>query len=281
VSDLSIRDIMEFENEEFRTRPLLDTRYSAPGARFADPLPFPRLLVSVRSPGEAIAAVAGGADLVDVKEPFRGSLGRADDAIVAAVIQVVAGRRPVSAAWGELLEHHKGPDLEREPLELSYVKWGLAGCGNVANWPELLDASTDELPEGCRPVAVAYADWQRAAAPPPADVCKFACERGWGAFLLDTWNKDCHTLLDFLTAAALGRTIHVCRDAGVPVALAGSLGRQQIETLLPLSPTWFAVRGAVCVDGSRDRAIDAKRVRELSMFLRRGARENLVTGTLG
>ena len=35
-------------------------------------------LVSVRSPEEALAALEGGADLIDVKEPSRGPLGAAD-----------------------------------------------------------------------------------------------------------------------------------------------------------------------------------------------------------
>ena len=35
-----------------------------------------RLLVSVRSAEEVSAALAGGADIIDAKEPERGSLGR-------------------------------------------------------------------------------------------------------------------------------------------------------------------------------------------------------------
>src|SRR5262249_54305435 len=69
----------------------------------------PRLLVSVRSAAEAIAAVEGGADLIDIKEPSHGSLGRADDAAVTAVLQAVGGRKPVSAAFGELRESLTSP----------------------------------------------------------------------------------------------------------------------------------------------------------------------------
>ncbi len=62
------------------------------------------LLVSVRDAAEAAASLAGGADLIDVKEPARGPLGRADAATIAAVVQAVGGRVPVSAALGELRE---------------------------------------------------------------------------------------------------------------------------------------------------------------------------------
>ena len=50
-----------------------------------------KLLVSVRCAEEATAALAGGADIIDVKEPRRGSLGRADDRVIREVMEVVAG----------------------------------------------------------------------------------------------------------------------------------------------------------------------------------------------
>ena len=75
-----------------------------------------RLLVSVRSAAEAEAALAGGAAVIDVKEPARGALGRADDAVIADVVRAVAGRAPVSAALGELRDRP-----ERQPAVLPAV----------------------------------------------------------------------------------------------------------------------------------------------------------------
>src|SRR5947199_331497 len=60
--------------------------------------PTPGLLVSVRDPDEVDAAVTGGAGMIDVKEPSRGALGRAEDAVIAEVVKKVAGRCRVSAA---------------------------------------------------------------------------------------------------------------------------------------------------------------------------------------
>lgn len=217
------------------------------------------LLVSVRSAAEAEAALTGGAALIDVKEPGRGSLGRADGATVLAVLRAVAGRRPVSAALGELRESEKVSGT----FSLAYAKWGLAACGGAADWRgDLLNAALG-LPPVCRPVAVAYADWRRAAAPSPADVCDFACAQCWGAFLIDTWRKDGSTLLDWCSFPELAEMRERCRAAGVPVALAGSLGVEQIRLLRPLRPDWFAVRGAACRDEQRTQMIDGERVRRL------------------
>jgi uncharacterized protein (UPF0264 family) len=224
-----------------------------------------RLLVSVRSAAEAEAALAGGAALIDVKEPARGALGRADDATIADVVRVVAGRAPVSAALGELRDdpHAKMPACLSS---LAFVKCGLAECAAEDGWRSELEALSDAARQAdprCCMVAVAYADWRRARAPSPDEVCAFVCRRpGWG-FLLDTWAKNGLTLLDWMSRVELDRLCRVCRDAGAPIALAGSLGRGLIRTLKPTAPDWFAVRGAACRGLERTAVIDADKVRDL------------------
>src|SRR4051812_11568172 len=118
--------------------------------------PHPGLLVSVRSAAEAEAALRGGATLIDVKEPAHGPLGRAEDAVIAAVLQRVAGRLPVSAALGELVDAGSGA-CPCPPL--SFVKWGLAGVVPGTDWRDGLQrraAAVAGVAPGCRVVAVAY-----------------------------------------------------------------------------------------------------------------------------
>ena len=196
-----------------------------------------RLLVSVRSAVEAEAALAGGAALIDVKEPERGALGRADDGVIADVSRAVGGRAPVSAALGELRDIHNTNRLNCLS-SLAFVKCGLAGCATDDGWRSELDALSEA--RLCRMIAVAYADWRRAQAPTPDEVCAFVCERqGWG-FLLDTWAKDGLTLLDWMSRVEVDRLCRVCREAGATIALAGSLGRSLIRNLKPTAPDWFA-----------------------------------------
>lgn len=225
-----------------------------------------KLLVSVRSAAEAEAALNGGAALIDVKEPARGSLGSASEAVMAAVCRQVGGRRPVSAALGELRD---GPGPE-PPAGLSFVKWGLSRCRTRADWQDDLARAFDHVRRihpGCVPVAVAYADWQVAASPPPAEVCAFACQYRAAALLVDTWTKDGRTLLDWLAVAEVGRLRERCRAAGVRMALAGSLGQTQIGHLRAVDPDWFAVRGAVCRDACRTNEIDPEQVRALAEYV--------------
>jgi uncharacterized protein (UPF0264 family) len=222
----------------------------------------PHLLVSVRDAAEAVAALAGGADLIDIKEPTRGPLGRADDAAIAAVVQAVAGRTPVSAALGELREWYPIGQGTGFLTGVTFVKWGLSRLLRGRWAPGLFKAAQD-LPD-CQPVPVAYADWIRAVSPRPADVAAGAGEFAiTSTFLIDTFQKDGSTLLEWMSLDEIAALVQTCRQTGVKVALAGSLTAVEIGRLRGFRPDWFAVRGAVC-DGGRAGAVSERRVRELA-----------------
>ncbi len=231
------------------------------------------LLVSVRSVAEAEKALAGGAGLIDVKEPHNGPMGRASSDVIRAVCDHVADRAPVSAALGELL----GSSSSAADARLRFAKWGLAGCRHRRAWRgELVEtaASWRHAIPSCQPVVVAYADWENASAPRPMDVCDFATEHRWGAYLLDTWSKNGKTLLDWLSEDEIARLCRKCRAARVGVALAGSLGAREIIRLKAIKPDWFAVRGSACAGQDRQGAIDENRVRSLVSLLQPNPREN-------
>src|ERR1041385_7429158 len=136
------------------------------------PMREPGLLVSVRNVDEAQAALVGGAALIDIKEPARGAWGRADDATICAIARAVGERVPVSAALGEWSNGGSLPDAN-----LTYVKWGLAGCAR-GDWQgglrQLLRCRAPRI------VLTAYADWQCAQAPAVDDVFELAAEQAGG-----------------------------------------------------------------------------------------------------
>jgi uncharacterized protein (UPF0264 family) len=226
-----------------------------------------KLLVSVRSADEARAALEGGADLIDVKEPSRGPLGPADDDVIREVLAFVAGRVPVSAALGEWADwSHRSV-----PHGLEYAKWGMAGRNEL-----VAAAAVTRIrePRYARyPVLVAYADHRRAESPDPEWLATAAARLRFPAFLLDTAVKDGSTLRDWIAPATLARMRFELSDAGVKIAFAGSLDQSAIRKLAPLAPDWFAVRGAVCVDG-REGTVCADRVRRLRDVIEEGNRAN-------
>ncbi len=228
----------------------------------------PRLLVSVRNADEALAAVRGGADIIDVKEPRQGSLGAASADALSEICRTLhqsdfAG--PVSAALGELREI---PQSISFPAQLTWVKAGLSHCQET-NWPSAwcdLQSRVGRQSDATSLIAVAYADWQDCSAPSPNDVIRLAMASNSPGVLFDTFQKDGRHLLDHLTLSELRPLIDELHAAGLFVALAGSIGRDQLLELIKLQPEIIAVRSAVCV-GGRTGIVNADRVAALRAAL--------------
>jgi uncharacterized protein (UPF0264 family) len=226
--------------------------------------PITRLLVSVRSAAEAETACTAGVDLVDVKEPARGSLGPADPQVVAAAARAVAGRVPMSVALGELRD--AGPPA---PFAdgVDFVKYGMAGLARSNSWQTRWQAATASLPRGVAPVAVAYADWQQAVAPPPGAIVDVGQQLGCRVVLLDTYDKTRGPLTRYFDWRELEHWIRRLRARGLMSAVAGGLREQDIVRLLPLRPDYVAVRGAAC-GGNRAAPLDGLRVAGLVSLVR-------------
>ena len=219
----------------------------------------PGLLVSVRSAQEAASALAGGADLIDVKEPTRGPLGAAEPRVMEEVIAVVGGSVPVSVALGEWSEWAP----VRPPDGCAFAKWGLSRLREPV---AVAVRRVRDNPFSAAPVLVAYADHERAQSPEPEVLAEAACALGFPAFLIDTAVKDGTTLLDWMPRPALARIRTRLADFGVRVAFAGSLNPGGVRILAPLRPDWIAVRGAVCT-GGRTGTVCPDRVRQLRAII--------------
>ena len=229
-----------------------------------------KLLVSVRSPEEALAALKAGADLIDVKEPGRGPLAPAEAEVVAAVVTIVDGKVPVSAALGEWAPNALVEAHWHLQLPLDYVKWGLAGYAHSPGWGNDLLDMRRQMKRGPEVVAVAYADHLRAKSVPPAEVAKFAKRYKYKAFLLDTFLKDKKNLLNFLEPEEIGELVELLREGGVAVAIGGSLKLEDLKKLKGVHPDWYAVRGAVCVGGDRKADLDPSRIKKWKEALKAG-----------
>lgn len=240
-----------------------------------------RLLVSVRSAAEARAAVTGGADIVDAKEPARGSLGPVEPAVLRAILEALPSGTPLSIALGDLqhpaavastlarLDGVRSGSADRA-AEL-YVKVGLAGIRDAALARAVLGAVVEAARLGpVRPavVAVAYADHERAGVLPRDVVAGLAADAGAAGVLLDTWGKDGRDLFAWASPVELQRWLDATRRRGLLTALAGSLSAAGVRAAAGLEPHVVGVRGAAC-DGGRSGRVSEARVRELAAEITR------------
>ena len=229
-----------------------------------------RLLVSVVDEGEARAAAAAGADIVDVKNPGEGSLGAPSPAVIEGVRAAVPAHLPVSAAIGDMPNLPGTAALAALGAARSgatFVKVGLWGVSTEPEAVALLRAVRDAVAgvPGTVVVAAAYADARRVPHAPlaPELLPRVARAAGVGVCLLDTAVKDGRGLLDWLSPDELTALVAEAHAAGLQVALAGALRAEDLPVVRATGADIAGVRSAACGDGRRSGSLEAARVRAL------------------
>jgi (5-formylfuran-3-yl)methyl phosphate synthase len=218
-----------------------------------------RFLASVRSADEAAIALAGGADIIDAKEPAEGALGAVPMAELSAILRTVAGRRPVSATIGDCpLDEAADRVAATAATGVDYVKIGFFG-----------DASADALARlnhhairGARLIAVLFADCD-----PQWELIPRLAALRFSGVMLDTARKGQGGLLSHLDKSDLACFIGEARSFRLITGLAGSLTREDAGALLPLQPDVLGFRGALCSGASRTGSLDGQRVRAMRTLI--------------
>ena len=236
------------------------------------------LLVSVMSPLDAAAALAGGADFIDAKDAAAGALGAVSLDQFHRIVGTVAGARPVTAALGDAAQEGV---IERSASAFAaagaaFVKIGFAGIASRDRIAALIaaavrgarrgagpSAARPELVEGrARVVAVAYADADGARTVSPDSLVDIASGAGAAGVLLDTFDKRRGGLRDLVAPHSLGAWVATAHDAGLFVALAGKLTASDLSFVRDAGADVAGVRGAAC-EGGRTGHVAADRVRAL------------------
>lgn len=218
-----------------------------------------RLLVSVVSAQEARRALAGGADIVDVKDPAEGALGAPAPEVLSAVVAAVGAAAPVSVALGDLPNLPHTAALAARGAALggaAYVKVGLRGVRELDPAVALMRAVASAVPAATQVIAAAYADAEALDPPalPAARLPKLVEQAGISGALIDTFVKDGRGLYGWMGESELADLIARTRRSGASFAVAGQLAPGQLRRV---DADVVGVRSAVCRGGDRSAALDA------------------------
>jgi dihydroneopterin aldolase len=234
-----------------------------------------RFLASVSGADEARIALAGGADIIDFKDPAHGALGALDPALVSQGRATVAGRAPTSATAGDEPLHPErliAAARRTAATAVDFVKLGLLPGAQRAHCIAALAPLCAEM----RLVAVFFADREL-----PRDELADLAAAGFHGAMLDTFDKTRGSLLQHHPVAALAPFVAAARAAGLMCGLAGSLRLPDIATLAPLQPDVLGFRGALCAPGGRTAALELKRVAEVRRAVTAASRTKPGTVNLG
>jgi uncharacterized protein (UPF0264 family) len=241
----------------------------------------PWLLVSVRDVSEAEAALSGGCDILDLKEPKNGPLGMVPIAQIHKVVESVRKQSqtiPISVALGELSDWLNQSGIPKLPASVTYLKVGTAKVGKNTNWPDQWKRVRKQFETTAKSkfrwVAVAYADWRAAGAPSPTAIVDavlsetYSKQGGCAGVLFDTWAKQGRSLWEWISRADLRRHTEALHQGGRLVALAGGLGCDKLDGLVGLDPDIVGIRSAACQGGLRDGRVSRDAVLEFRACLK-------------
>jgi (5-formylfuran-3-yl)methyl phosphate synthase len=233
-----------------------------------------KTLISIISAEEAMIANQSGAEIIDIKNPDEGSMGAQFPWIIKDIISKLGAERPlISTTIGDLEFKPAGAGLAAYGMALlnpNYIKAGLYGVSNYNEALVMGKSIVKSVKMGNPNIPVAlsgYADYSKFGGIDEISMVKAACNSGADYVMLDTAIKDGNTLFDNMGMNQLYNFIGMAKEAGLKVALAGSLKLKDFDKLSRLNPDIVGVRGAICRKGIRNGIIDKKRLTEfLSEF---------------
>lgn len=230
----------------FPSRPITGAAKSRPCSECVS-----ALLASVTSVAEARLAAAGGADIIDCKDPARGALGGLPVSVIGEIRRALPPELPVSATIGDL---KPDPEViapivaEVAATGVDYVKVGVFPGGDAK--AAISDLGRLQIGKA-RLVGVLLADLQ-----PDLSLIRDMAEAGFAGVLMDTAGKIKGGLVDILGERQLGWFIADVHRHGMIAGLAGSLRARDIPPLLQLAPDILGFRGALCEGHRRGEKID-------------------------
>lgn len=238
-----------------------------------------RLLISVANADEARAALEGGADIVDAKEPSAGPLGAVSTTTLREIVRVVDGRLPVSAALGDAVDEEQIALAARRAAaeRLAYIKVGFAGIANGDRVESLIGAAVrgaELVSSSAGVIAVAYADSGRpnVASLSPWWLVEAAERAGAVGVLLDTAVKESRGLgegegpgiFGAMSESQIAAWVRHAHGADLTVAVAGGLTGAELSLIRSIGADVAGVRGAACERGERLGKVSRDRVAVLA-----------------
>jgi uncharacterized protein (UPF0264 family) len=234
-----------------------------------------KLLISPKNEAEALEAITGGADIIDVKNPLEGALGANYPWVIKKIKELTPGDVEVSCTLGDapnLPGSFSLAALGAASLGVDYVKVGLYGVktsGEAVFFLQQINRAAKDVNPKIKVVVAGYADAKKIGALDPSLIPELAHKAHADIAMLDTAVKDGKTLFDHQTIEQLKVFVSSAHGFGLQAALAGSLRKQDLSVVYGLGVDIAGFRGAACTGSDRNGGqISGQLVAELAETIR-------------
>ena len=231
-----------------------------------------KLLVSPINLEEALTAMNGGADIIDVKNPKEGSLGANFPWVIKSVSDAVNSKVPISATIGDFNYKPGTASLAALGAAVSGADFIKVGLFDIQTKEQALEMaqrvvkSVKNYDSSKKVVISGYADYKRINSIPVSELPPICKEAGADVVMMDTGVKDGRSTFEFMTNEELSDFTDAAREHGLLSAIAGSINFGDIDALNQIDPDIIGIRGCVC-GGDRNSVIQQKLVEDLKAIL--------------
>ncbi len=228
---------------------------------------------------EAQEAIAGGADIIDVKNPKEGALGANYPWVIKKIKESTPKNIELSCTLGDVPNLPGSISLAAfgaASLGVDYVKIGLFGLKTPQEAIFLLqqaNRAAKEVNPKIKVAAAGYADAKKIGTIDPLLIPEIAYKAQVDIAMLDTSTKDGSNLFDHLTCDQLKTFVATAHKLGLKAALAGSLRKQDLTSVYGLGADIVGLRGAACTNSDRNNGhITRKLVSDLVKIVKQAKR---------
>lgn len=228
------------------------------------------LMVSVQNLDEAIEALHGGADIVDVKNLQEALVGSAHPLTVKAVRDAIPGARHASVTLGVVpnqagtvaMAVYAAGILDATSVKVGFMRTEYAqAVETLLECREALNGFDTKL------IGSLFADNPIYDGLDADNMVQLARDGNCDGWLIDTLTKDGRNLFDFIPEPRLREMVLEGKNDGMSTALSGHLRMEDLDELARINPDIVGVRGAVCQKGDRVAAVHRDAVGEFSRQL--------------
>ncbi|MCW3997510.1 MAG: (5-formylfuran-3-yl)methyl phosphate synthase [Candidatus Bathyarchaeota archaeon] len=211
-----------------------------------------KLLISPKNKNEAIEAINGGANIIDVKNPSEGALGANFPWIIKEIIDIVPNNVETSCTIGEMPNLPGSISLAARGAAstgVNYIKAGLSGLKKPANSIKLMKCvvkAAKSFNSEIKVVITGYADAEKIDSVNPLLVPNIALKAHADVAMIDTAVKNGHGLFYYLNKEQVKNFVNISHKFKLKTALAGSLKIEELAKVTSTGTDIIGIRGAAC-----------------------------------
>ena len=220
-----------------------------------------KVLGSIKNIFEAKLLLETDIDIIDLKDPSKGALGRLSNVDINNIVKCVNNKKLTSSTIGDIpnnIEIIKKNVDEISSTNVNFIKIGVYKKDYVKTLCNI---------KSCKKlIAVFFAD---IFLPSHTDL-KCLKNSGFYGVMIDTSNKKSGNLLNHISYSDINDFLTIAKNFKLLTGIAGSINETHVNELVKLKPDYMGFRGALCeVRSLRDSSICAKNVNNLIDVVKR------------